>query len=532
MNSYCKQPIFANLANINVGESPCSFTWLKYKAKGVLLSMKMKLFLGLCSMLLVSMTLAFHTASAKSLISNEMNSNPFKRGSVSNGIWSDTNNDTTSTAAFSGAYTAEWTTWTYDNTKDYEFVTRYNISATGANSAAQLDLGLIKIGYIQKDMDNWLKKGISIRDGSSWQQITVDTTGDHEWRVIYKADKNFIIFKDGVAVKSGILSTKVANGKQFEMDNIVRNSTASIDYVRINEATAPSAPTNLAVTAKNNTAILTWDAANTATNYTVSRSVYANGPFTEIAKAISDVTFTDTSVQAGNTYYYIVKAFNSADSYATSAASNTASITFEAPRALLDVVIDPDSIKVGDTFTANIALKNVNNIYAEDFSLSYDPTLVEYAGYEEVTGYKVYNETKTTPGALRFIVASQGKSFAITGNQTIVKLKFKAIAAGSAKIDALKARIADTTQEVDLETANVLEDTVLIEAPRFLDVDRSGQYTLLDLSLDAFYFGLSATDTNKDLYDADQTEDNKIGDDDLTYIVNQIMQNKAYTPNK
>ncbi|WPP41200.1 hypothetical protein SK066_22000 [Paenibacillus hunanensis] len=65
-----------------------------------------------------------------------------------------------------------------------------------------------------------------------------------------------------------------------------------------------------------------------------------------------------------------------------------------------------------------------------------------------------------------------------------------------------------------------------------MDVDRSGQYTLLDLSLDAFYFGMNAADTNKDLHDADQTEDDKVGDDDLTYIVDQILQNKEYAPNK
>ncbi len=481
-------------------------------------------------MLLVSLTLAFHTASAKSIISNEMDKNPFDRGDVSNSIWSDTNNDTKSTEAYSGASTAKWTKWTYDNTKDYEFIARYNISATASNSAAQLDLGLVKIGYVPANIETWIKKGISIRDGNSWQQINVETKGDHEWRVIYKADKSFEIYKDGVRVNSGVntISTQVANGKSFDMDNIVRNSTASIDYVRINDITAPPVPNNLAATGKNNTTILTWDASNTATSYTVSRSVYANGPFTEIAKNIKDVTFTDTSVKAGNTYYYIVQAVNES---ATSVASNIASVTFEAPRSSLDVIIKPETIKVGETFTADIALKNVTDIYAEDFSLSYDPTLVEYVGYESVTGYKVYNETKDTPGALRFIIASQGKSFAINSDTTIVKLKFKAIAPGSAKIDALKARVADTNKEYDLETANVLEDTILIEKPRFLDVDRSGQYTLLDLSLDAFYFGMNAADTNKDLHDADQTADDKVGDDDLTYIVDQILQNKEYTPN-
>ncbi len=482
--------------------------------------MKMKLFLGLFSALLISMVISLNTASAKAVLSNEMDTNPFNKGSVSNGVWKD--------SADSGASSdATWASaWKYDNTKDYDITAKYTISGS---YAAQLNLGLVRIAYIRDD-ESWLQKGVFIKDGTTWKKVSSETSATHVWKVSYKADKTFAVYKDDQLVTTGTVNT-LPTSQTMNITNYVNFMTTTIDYVRINDNTpsTPAAPANLSVVDKNNTALLTWDTSSIATSYTVSRSVYANGPFEDIAKDIKDVTFTDTSVKAGNTYYYTVKAANESGA---SPASNTANVTFETPRSSLDVIIAPDSIKVGETFTADIALKNVQDIYAEDFSLSYDPTLVEYAGYEAVTGYKVYNETKDTPGALRFIVASQGKSYAINNDTVIVKLKFKAIAAGSAKIDALKARIADTTKEYDLETANVLEDTILIEKPRFLDVDRSGQYTLLDLSLDAFYFGMSAADTNKDLHDADQTEDDQVGDDDLVYIVNQIMQNKEYTPNK
>ncbi len=493
--------------------------------------MKMKFILGLFSMLLVSMTLAFHTASAKDVLINEMDkTNPFDRGKISNNVWID---DYSST----GTQSAWWRkAWAYDNTKDYDISTNYVLYPSGdAKNAAQLDLGLLKIAFNPKN--DWLQTGVAIKDGSTWQKFSVDdnkkaiTTSDNaEWRLVYKADKNFILYKNGSAIITGKVNA-LPNSQTFDIESMIYYLTANIGYIRItdNTATAPAAPATLTATTQNNTPVLTWSASDKATSYTVSRSVYANGPFTDIAQNIKDVNYTDASAKAGNTYYYVVKASNESG---TSPASNTASVTLEAPRSSLDVIIKPESTTVGETFTADIALKNVQDIYAEDFSLSYDPTLVEYVGYEAVTGYKVYNETKDTPGALRFIIASQGKSYVINSDTTIVKLKFKAIAAGSAKIDALKARVADTTKEYDLETANVLEDTILIEKPRFLDVDRSGQYTLLDLSLDAFYFGLSADDTNKDLYDADQTEDNKVGDDDLTYIVDQILKNKEYTPNQ
>jgi hypothetical protein len=492
--------------------------------------MKMKFILGLFSMLLVSMTLAFHTASAKTVLVNEMDgANPFKTGknvndgSIKGGLFQ----HTAGSSASSDLY---WdNAFKYDNTRDYEISVRYN---TSSPKAADLDLGLLRITKSDSNTESWAHKGVYIKDDTSWKRVgTVDPNGDFIWKLVYKADKTYSLYQNNTLVVENQPITKLPQSATFTFNSMAFNGTSTIDYVRISDniPDAPVAPANLTATAQNNTPVLTWSAAATATSYTVSRSVYANGPFEDIAQNIKDVNYTDASAKAGNTYYYVVKASNESG---TSPASNTASVTLEAPRSSLDVIIAPESTTVGETFTADIALKNVQDIYAEDFSLSYDPTLVEYVGYEAVTGYKVYNETKDTPGALRFIIASQGKSYVINSDTTIVKLKFKAIAAGSAKIDALKARVADTTKEYDLETANVLEDTILIEKPRFLDVDRSGQYTLLDLSLDAFYFGLSADDTNKDLYDADQTEDNKVGDDDLTYIVDQILKNKEYTPNK
>ncbi len=495
--------------------------------KGVLFHMKMKFILGLFSVLLVSMTLAFHTASAKTVLVNEMDStNPFKRGDVTKVTMKDGflvhKNDQLSS---SDVY---WdNAFQYDNTKDYEISVRYDTSL--ASSVADLDLGLLRI---TKSTVNWANKGVYIKDGTSWKRVgTVDPNGDFIWKLVYKADKTYSLYQNNTSILENQPITTLPQSTTFTFNSMASNGSTKIDYVRISDniPDAPAAPKSLTATAQNNTPVLNWSAATTATSYTVSRSVYANGPFEDIAQNIKDVTYTDASAKAGNTYYYVVKASNESG---TSPASNTASVTLEAPRSSLDVIIAPETIKVGETFTADIALKNVQDIYAEDFSLSYDPTLVQYVGYEAVTGYKVYNETKDTPGALRFIIASQGKSFVINSDTTIVKLKFKAIAAGSAKIDALKARVADTTKEYDLETANVLEDTILIEKPRFLDVDRSGQYTLLDLSLDAFYFGMNAADTNKDLHDADQTEDDKVGDDDLTYIVDQILQNKEYAPNK
>ncbi|WP_342477462.1 cohesin domain-containing protein [Paenibacillus sp. FSL H7-0350] len=194
----------------------------------------------------------------------------------------------------------------------------------------------------------------------------------------------------------------------------------------------------------------------------------------------------------------------------------------------LDVVIAPEKIGLGKEFTADVALKNVKDIYAEDFEVKYDKEHLQYLGFEEVIGYKVYNKPVDQNGTVRFVVASQGEEYGINEDTVIVKLKFKAKAKGTAVVDATKARIADTEEEYDLETVNCLEDSVIIEAT---DVNKSGTFTLVDLAIDARYFKYFAPDVDPVKYNAQQAGDEYVNDDDLLFIVDQILNNPDYLPN-
>lgn len=280
---------------------------------------------------------------------------------------------------------------------------------------------------------------------------------------------------------------------------------------------------------------LTWSTATNATSYNVKRATTTGGPYTNVATNVTGNTYyTDTTAVNGTPYFYVVTGVNGTTEGAVSNEVTATPIAAVKPneQATLDVTIDKEKVKVGEGFIADLSLKKATNIYAEDFVVNYDATLMEYLGATEVPGYKVYNETNDKKGTLRFIVASQGKNYGISADTVFLKLKFKAIAVGTGKVDSLSGRIADTTNEYDIAPANALEDTILIEKPAFLDVNRSGSYTLLDLSIDAFYFGQNAADTDKTLHDADQTEDDQVGDDDLVYIVGQMLTNPDYTPNK
>ncbi|WP_371318306.1 cohesin domain-containing protein [Paenibacillus elgii] len=169
-------------------------------------------------------------------------------------------------------------------------------------------------------------------------------------------------------------------------------------------------------------------------------------------------------------------------------------------------------------------------MYAEDFSIGYDNKLFDYVGFEEVSGFKVYNKPADQNGILRFIVASQGKDYGINDEKTFLKLKLRAKAVGTGKVDALKCRIADTEKEFDLEGAACLEDSIVVEGVK--DVNRSGEYTLLDLAIDGYYYSQLASVADPSKYDANQAGDEYVKDEDLIYIVNQMLLNSSYLPNK
>lgn len=284
-------------------------------------------------------------------------------------------------------------------------------------------------------------------------------------------------------------------------------------------------PYDLTATTVNQKVNLSWYAVPNATGYNIKRSLTSGGPYTTVATSVTGTTYTDSNVTNGITYYYVVTAVNASGE---SVNSNEASATLPLLKPQLNVVIAEEKVNVGQEFTSNIVLKNTTGIYAEDFTVQYDNVHLEYLGFEEVPGYKVYNKPADTDGKLRFVVASQGSAYGINAETTFLKLKFKAKAVGTGKVDATKGRIADTTTEFDLEEANCLEDTVIIENQ---DVNMSGEYTLLDLAIDAAHFGELGSTVDPTKYVANQVGDDTVRDEDLVFIVAQMLANTSYAPN-
>ena len=190
-----------------------------------------------------------------------------------------------------------------------------------------------------------------------------------------------------------------------------------------------------------------------------------------------------------------------------------------------------DKAKTGDEITADIVIHNATNICAEDIKIAYDTSKLQFISAENVDGMKIFKEDDIAAGIKRYITASLGKANAANGDKILMKLKFKAIDVGEAKIDITNGRIADNaTLEMDVAQEYCGEKIILIEGVK--DVNRTGEYTLLDLGIDAWYYGVAVAETDTINHNADQIINGTIDDDDLSEIVAQILNNSNYPANK
>ena len=100
---------------------------------------------------------------------------------------------------------------------------------------------------------------------------------------------------------------------------------------------APPVPAGLGATAGAGQVALSWTASGGATSYVVIRATGIAGPYAPISPAaFNGISYTDTNVTAGATYYYTVAAANglaqSADSAPVSAVPTSAATAIESWR--------------------------------------------------------------------------------------------------------------------------------------------------------------------------------------------------------
>jgi len=95
-------------------------------------------------------------------------------------------------------------------------------------------------------------------------------------------------------------------------------------------AQAPAAPTGLTVSPLNAAASLSWTASTGAAAYNVKRSLGTGGPYLTVAN-VTTITCTDTGLNNGTAFYYVVSAVNA---QGESANSTEVNVTPQPPPAV------------------------------------------------------------------------------------------------------------------------------------------------------------------------------------------------------
>jgi rhamnogalacturonan endolyase len=119
-------------------------------------------------------------------------------------------------------------------------------------------------------------------------------------------------------------------GTYYYIVTAISSSGESSDSpVVVGSITGLPAPTNLSATLYSTTQVrLSWTASAGATSYIVRRGTASGGPYTTIATGVTTTSYSDTTVQIGPTYYYVVAAVSATNG---SANSNEAAITTPLP---------------------------------------------------------------------------------------------------------------------------------------------------------------------------------------------------------
>ncbi|MED5017651.1 family 20 glycosylhydrolase [Paenibacillus chibensis] len=188
----------------------------------------------------------------------------------------------------------------------------------------------------------------------------------------------------------------------------------------------------------------------------------------------------------------------------------------------------PSEVQAGETFTVDLGLVNPDGaVYAQDYSIQYDDSLMEFVSAKPLVDGIGLLETKNTGGTVRVILASQGAGHQLKQSADVVELTFKAkpdIAAGKTPIRVTAAVVGDGDGKetaVGLSTANIELTEGTTEASA--DLNGDGKVSIGDLAIVAANYGKTSADADwSQAKRADVNRDGKIDISDLVLVARQI----------
>ena len=215
----------------------------------------------------------------------------------------------------------------------------------------------------------------SLSFGSVLADFTADTTDGNKVDFVIgdlKAETNYQVKRDSInyhVVKSNTNQCIAFSNSEWSQKTFtVEETDSEADIITppdvyIGAPTEPSSPQNLAATAGNRRVVLVWkvpddDGGYAVTNYKIYRG-FSRGGETFLAQIGPILSYEDTGVSNGMTYYYQVTAINSVGE---SAKSNEVNVTPSAVRTdLAKAVVYPNPYIKGKSLNEIINFSNLPN---------------------------------------------------------------------------------------------------------------------------------------------------------------------------
>ncbi len=201
-----------------------------------------------------------------------------------------------------------------------------------------------------------------------------------------------------------------------------------------------AAPTNLAATAGNQQANLTWRASSGATSYYVKRGTVSGGPYTTVGTPTA-TTYADTKLTNGTAYYYVVTAVGVAGESADSnQASATPTAAPAAPVPPLNLTATGGNQQVSLAWTASTGATSYNVKRASTNGGPYT-TVGTPAGTS-------YTDTAVTNGTAYYYVVTAVNAAGQSGNSN--QATATPMAAPTAPVAPLNLTATGGNQQVSL----------------------------------------------------------------------------------
>ncbi len=152
-----------------------------------------------------------------------------------------------------------------------------------------------------------------------------------------------------------VVSSSNVNGESA--DSVEASGLTDTDH-------APQPPAGLAVEATGIGGVMvSWNAVQSADSYTVRRTLFSGGPYTEVASGVTDTSVSDSGLLAGLTYYYVVSASNENGESSNSVEKSTTTTTQESLEPIADAYVrDGGNVTVNFGNDANLAVKEDGNV--------------------------------------------------------------------------------------------------------------------------------------------------------------------------